>query len=156
MQIGRTGIRVGDELTRPFRHARPIPQERSPYSNVRRKSVTVVHHCSRAHFLSPRAKPYRPIQLSLSAVRHTADGLTGLAGVTTRPAGYPSGGVPPAVERQLHLHTTDAVRTGTSSSELDALRRQSDLNKTVALPRPLSLKPWLPVEAWSLALTRSF
>jgi hypothetical protein len=32
-----------------------------------------------------------------------ARGLTGLAGVTTRPAGYPSGGVPPAVERQLHL-----------------------------------------------------
>jgi hypothetical protein len=33
-------------------------------------------------------------------------GLTGLAGVTTRPAGYPSGGDPPAVERQLHLHHT--------------------------------------------------
>jgi hypothetical protein len=30
-------------------------------------------------------------------------GLPGMAGVTTRPAGYPSGGVPPAVERQLHL-----------------------------------------------------
>jgi hypothetical protein len=25
---------------------------------------------------------------------------------TTRPAGYPSGGVPPAVERQLYLHHT--------------------------------------------------
>jgi hypothetical protein len=33
-------------------------------------------------------------------------GLSGLAGVTTRPAGYPSGGVPPAVERQLHLLTS--------------------------------------------------
>jgi hypothetical protein len=32
-----------------------------------------------------------------------ARGLPGLAGVTTRPAGYPSGGAPPAVERQLHL-----------------------------------------------------
>jgi hypothetical protein len=32
-------------------------------------------------------------------------GLPGLAGLTTRPAGYPSGGVPPAVERQLHLLT---------------------------------------------------
>jgi hypothetical protein len=32
-------------------------------------------------------------------------GLSGLAGVTTRPAGYPSGGVPPATERQLHLLT---------------------------------------------------
>ena len=33
-------------------------------------------------------------------------GLSGLAGVTTRPARYPSGGVPPAVDRQLHLLTT--------------------------------------------------
>jgi hypothetical protein len=33
-------------------------------------------------------------------------GLSGLAGVATRPAGYPSGGVPPAVERRLHLHHT--------------------------------------------------
>jgi hypothetical protein len=32
-------------------------------------------------------------------------GMSGLAGVTTRPAGYPSSGVPPAVERQLHLLT---------------------------------------------------
>jgi hypothetical protein len=32
-------------------------------------------------------------------------GLPGLAGVSTRPAGYLSGGVPPAVERQLHLLT---------------------------------------------------
>ena len=32
-------------------------------------------------------------------------GLPGLAGVTTRPAGFPSGGVPPAVERPLHLLT---------------------------------------------------
>ena len=30
----------------------------------------------------------------------------GLAGVTTRPAGYYSGGIPPAVERLLHLLTT--------------------------------------------------
>jgi hypothetical protein len=30
----------------------------------------------------------------------------GLAGVTTRPAGYTSSGVPPAVERRLHLHHT--------------------------------------------------
>jgi hypothetical protein len=29
--------------------------------------------------------------------------LTGRAGVTTRPAGHPSAGVPPAGERQLHL-----------------------------------------------------
>ena len=31
-----------------------------------------------------------------------ARGLTGLAGVFTRPASYLSGGVPPATERQLH------------------------------------------------------
>jgi hypothetical protein len=44
-------------------------------------------------------------------------GLPGLAGVTTRPAGHPSGGVPPAVERQLHLLTTVArgVQQGTAS-----------------------------------------
>jgi hypothetical protein len=45
-------------------------------------------------------------------------GLTGLAGVTTRPAGYPSGGAPPAVERQLHLHHTPSrvpQRWGTTS-----------------------------------------
>jgi hypothetical protein len=39
-------------------------------------------------------------------------------GVTTRPAGYPSGGVPPAVERQLHLHHTPSrvpKRWGTTS-----------------------------------------
>jgi hypothetical protein len=32
-------------------------------------------------------------------------GLTGLAGVTTHPAGYPSGGVLHHCERQLHLLT---------------------------------------------------
>jgi hypothetical protein len=45
-------------------------------------------------------------------------GLPGLAGVTTRPAGYPSGGVPPAVERPLHLHHTPSrvpQRRGTTS-----------------------------------------
>jgi hypothetical protein len=45
-------------------------------------------------------------------------GLPGLAGVTTRPAGYSSGGVPPAVERQLHLHHTPSrvpQRWGTTS-----------------------------------------
>jgi hypothetical protein len=37
---------------------------------------------------------------------------------TTHPAGYPSGGVPPAVERQLHLHPTPSrvpQRWGTTS-----------------------------------------
>jgi hypothetical protein len=38
-------------------------------------------------------------------------GLPGLAGVTTRPAGYPSGGLPPAVERQLHLLTLTLTLT---------------------------------------------
>jgi hypothetical protein len=45
-------------------------------------------------------------------------GLSGLAGVTTRPAGYPSGGAPPAVETQLHLHHTPSrvpQRWGTTS-----------------------------------------
>jgi hypothetical protein len=45
-------------------------------------------------------------------------GLPGLAGVTTRPAGNPSGGVPPAVERELHLHHTPSrvpQRWGTTS-----------------------------------------
>jgi hypothetical protein len=45
-------------------------------------------------------------------------GLAGPAGVTTRPARYPSGGVPPAVERQLHLHHTPSQvpqRWGTTS-----------------------------------------
>jgi hypothetical protein len=40
------------------------------------------------------------------------------AGGPTRPAGYPSGGVPPAVERQLHLHHTPSrvpQRWGTTS-----------------------------------------
>jgi hypothetical protein len=44
-------------------------------------------------------------------------GLPGLAGVTTRPAGYPTGGAPPAAERQLHLLThlgSNSVRTGTT------------------------------------------
>ena len=42
----------------------------------------------------------RNIYAQLSPLR---GGLPGLAGVTTRPAGEPSGGVPPAVERPLHL-----------------------------------------------------
>jgi hypothetical protein len=42
--------------------------------------------------------------------------LRGRSTHTTRPAGYPSGGVPPAVERQLHSltsssHTAPQVRT---------------------------------------------
>jgi hypothetical protein len=48
-------------------------------------------------------------------------GLPGRAGVTTRPAGYPSGGVhvPPAVERQLHLLTFSDPRctTGAAAGE---------------------------------------
>jgi hypothetical protein len=45
-------------------------------------------------------------------------GLSGLTGVTTRPAGHPSGGVPPAVARPLHLHHTPSrtpQRWGTTS-----------------------------------------
>ena len=38
-------------------------------------------------------------------------GLTGLAGVSTRPAGCISGGVPPAPERRLHLLTLLAQAT---------------------------------------------
>jgi hypothetical protein len=40
-------------------------------------------------------------------------GLPGLAGVTTRPAGFPSGGVPPAVARQLHVLTALRVYLST-------------------------------------------
>jgi hypothetical protein len=53
-------------------------------------------------------------------------GLSGLAGVTTRPAGYPSGGVPPAVERQLqlttghtHLATATVLRSAVAHQVLD-------------------------------------
>jgi hypothetical protein len=57
--------------------------------------------CREAAPLTPHAQPGTPAveyhQLS-----------RGSSTYTTRPAGYPSGGVPPAVERQLHLHHTSS------------------------------------------------
>jgi hypothetical protein len=55
--------------------------------------------CRETAPLTPHAQPGTP------AVGHhqlSRDSSTN----TTRPAGYPSGGAPPAVERQLHLHHT--------------------------------------------------
>ena len=67
--------------------------------------------CREAAPLTPHAQPGTPAvgyhQLS-----------RGSSTYTTRPAGYPSGGEPPAVERQLHLHHTPSripQRWGTTS-----------------------------------------
>jgi hypothetical protein len=65
-------------------------------------------------------------------------GLIGLAGVTTRPAGYPSGGEPPAVERQLHLPTyfldggSPALAAGPTGSAALAARATSHAPVTLA------------------------
>jgi hypothetical protein len=54
--------------------------------------------------------------LHLCPASPSRGGLSGLTGVTTRPAGYPSGGVPPATERQLHsLTDSTTLALGDSS-----------------------------------------
>jgi hypothetical protein len=67
----------------------------------RRQQLAIRLGCSRgptnqAQVLKHRLCPASP----------SRGGLPGLAGVTTRPAWYPSGGIPPAVERRLHLLTS--------------------------------------------------
>jgi hypothetical protein len=67
--------------------------------------------CREAAPLTPHAQPDTP-----AVVNHQLS--RGSSTYTTRPAGYPSGGEPPAVERQLHLHHTPSripQRWGTTS-----------------------------------------
>jgi hypothetical protein len=67
--------------------------------------------CREAAPLTPHAQPGTPAVGYHQLPR-------GSSTYTTRPAGYPSGGIPPAVERQLHLHHTPSrvpQRWGTAS-----------------------------------------
>jgi hypothetical protein len=72
---------------------------------------------------------------SASAV---SDRLTGLAGVSTRPAGYrclyPRGGVPPATERMLHLYDSPAAR---SPPRVSDRRHASDSRQNFTRAPPL-------------------
>jgi hypothetical protein len=71
---------------------RPLHSHHTPSRVAQRWGAT---SCREAAPLTPHAQPNTPHQLSRGRSTHT-----------TRPAGYPSGGVPPAVERQLHSHHT--------------------------------------------------
>jgi hypothetical protein len=100
------------------------------------------NHCAHAEILLKEKnrsvrEPQPPTRARYALNRNAAHlcpacpsrrGLPGLAGVTTRPAGYPRGGVPPAAERQLHLLTPCALtryskEVSTLKKELEAVYR---------------------------------
>ena len=101
----------------------------------RRQQLAIRLGCSRgptnqAQVLKHRLCPAPP----------SRGGLPGLAGVTTRPAWYPRGGIPPAVERRLHL-LTSPDSTPIATNALSELEQRDGWRRATGGHRPVMSLP---------------